>query len=99
MHGKFNMSAAEYPFVMFKSLIIFVIIHSDFLPCNSLSPALKCIEACFWPSHLHEFMDLTRCVINSTEKSEKKVSTLKQKFKICLILPDLCPLSYFVLVC
>ena len=52
IHGKLKMSPTEHPLVIFKSLIIFVIIHSDsftvkYYETSMIYVSEKHIGACF----------------------------------------------------
>ena len=52
IHGKFKMSPTEHPLDIIKSIIIFVIIHSDSFTVKYFEPSMiyvteKYIGACF----------------------------------------------------
>ena len=78
IHGKFKMSPTEHPFVIFKSLIIFVVIHKDSFTVKYFEPSMiyvaeKCIVACFRPSHL------TLDILSIVLKRSKLRSELSKK--------------------
>ena len=54
IHGKFKMSPTEHPLVIFKSLIIFVIIHSDSFTVKYFEPSMIYV-----PEKMHCCMLLT----------------------------------------